>query len=114
VEYFVSAGFDDVKVQYMYDPFIIGGDSPQHVKRLLADCLLDMYGLLKLVTEHGYNKAVKVAYSLSCKHFRYDYETMGLDQSFGAPHIQMFQKASRWYVEAPRVALVGTGVKPQS
>ena len=106
-----DAGFEDVEVQYMYDPFILYDESEQAVKNRLAEYLLDMYGMIKLVEEHGYERATDVVYDLCCKFFRYDYESFGLRESFGAPCVQVREEADRWRIEAPRMALVGSGVK---
>lgn len=108
----VDAGFKSVEVRYLYDPFILSAEYRKTAKQQLAHYLLDMYGLVKLVEKHGAEKALKVVYDLSLKHFRYDYPSMGLEASFGASGIHTCKKGKRWHIEAPRVALVGVGLKP--
>jgi ubiquinone/menaquinone biosynthesis C-methylase UbiE len=110
--YLVNAGFKNVEVRYLYDPFILSAEDRKAAKQQLAHYLLDMYGLVKLVKKHGPDQALEVVYDLSRKHFCYDYPGLGLVESFGAPAIHIFKKDKRWYIEAPRLALVGVGLKP--
>lgn len=106
-----GAGFDDVNVSQIYDPFILADKTEEGAQTLLRNHLLEMYGLVKLVEYHGHASALKMVDDLAHQYFRYDYPSMGLDESFGAPNIKSYQKDGRWYVESPRVALVGHAVK---
>ena len=108
-----KAGFVDITLQYMYDPFILTADSAEEAESLLAKYLLNMYGLVKPLDGGSYEEVLGRIYSLTLEYFKYDYEGMGLDESFGAPEVQVFKKDGCWHIEAPRVALVGCGVKPQ-
>jgi hypothetical protein len=112
--YLTDAGFLDVQVHYSYDPFILSGDSIEEVKRMLAEYILDMYGLAKLVDLCGYEEAINRVYELLLKYFKYDYEKMGLDERFGAPEVTITKKDDGYTIEAPRIALVGTATKPLS
>ncbi|HVG17468.1 MAG TPA: methyltransferase domain-containing protein, partial [Blastocatellia bacterium] len=107
-----DAGFDDAAVVYMYDPFILSVDTEAEAQSRLAEYLLNMYGLAKLVDQHGEEEALRFVYSLALKHLRYDYERMGMDESFGAPEILISEKDGHMRIEAPRVALVGAATKP--
>jgi len=114
------AGFTDIQVEHMYDPFIISGESERGVKQELAEYLLNMYGLVKLVDEHGYEKALEITYALSHKHFKYDYSGNGIKYRFAVSdkqtprrsEIQTGEDGQGWHIEAPRVALVGSATKP--
>lgn len=110
--YLQEAGFDDVKVDHVYDPFILSDKTAKGAQTLLQKHFLEMYGLVRLAECNGPVRALKMVFELAHKYFRYDYRSMGLEDSFGAPHIKTYQKNGRWFVESPRVALVGHGVKP--
>lgn len=49
---------------------------------------------------------------LAYRCFQYDYAVMGLSKSFGKLRISCFQQDALWFIEMPRVALVGIGSKP--
>jgi SAM-dependent methyltransferase len=110
--YFEAVGFANIQIKHLYDPFILCADSEAEVEKQLAAYILNMYGLVKLVEQHGYTTALDMVYQLACQHFRYDYHSMGLGESFGMTHIRKTKKGDVWYIEAPRVALVGCGIKP--
>lgn len=110
-QYLLSAGFGDVTIRYMYDPFVLSGDSAQQVERQLGEHLLNMYGLVKLMDEQSNQHIWRSVYTLAFKYFQYDYQDMKLHESLGVPHIQVSQRESRWSIEMPRVALVGTAMK---
>jgi SAM-dependent methyltransferase len=109
--YFQEAGFTQCEARYMYDPFILYGDSPQQVKEMLADCLLNMYGLHKLLADQDYDQALQTVYELACDCFTYSYSQMSLEDSFGAPGVQITERPDGWCIEMPRVALVGRAIK---
>jgi ubiquinone/menaquinone biosynthesis C-methylase UbiE len=112
--YLQEAGFDDVKVDHVYDPFILSDKTPTAAQTLLKKHLLEMYGLVQLTKCNGQARALEMVFELAHQYFRYDYRSMGLEESFGAPYIKTTQKNGYWFVESPRVALVGHGVKPNS
>ncbi len=111
-EYLSEAGFEDVTVRHLYDPFVMWGESPDDVRRALAECLLYMYGLVKLSDGRDNGEALMAVDELAFDCFKYDYGRMGLDESFGAPAVRLEESGGRWRIELPRVALVGCGVKP--
>jgi ubiquinone/menaquinone biosynthesis C-methylase UbiE len=111
-EYLSSAGFTDISIHYMYDPFVVYADSADEAKRNLAAYLLNMYGLTKLVNEHGYEGALTLVYDLTCEYFKYDEKSPPFDEHFGHPQVYIGREEDHWYLEAPRVALVGCGIKP--
>ena len=107
-----DAAFININVRYMYDPFNVTAESEQEAKDEMCKYLIDMYGLSKLVDRYGHEGALKAAYSLACRHFRYDYQRFGLSSSFGTSEVQTFEKDGQWHVEVPRLALVGYAEKP--
>ena len=113
-QYLQEAGFDDVKVDQVYDPFILSDKTATTAQTLLKKHLLEMYGLVQLTKCNGQARALEIVFELAHQYFRYDYRSMGLEDSFGAPYIKTHQKNGYWFVESPRVALVGHGVKPKS
>lgn len=111
-DYLATAGFKDVKIQYLYDPFILWSDDREQLETLFGEHLLNMYALVKLADDEGNGNSAHAVYALAEKYFQYDYERMGLSESFGAPRIQIFYKDNRWCIEMPRVALIGSATKP--
>lgn len=109
--YLVNSGFGEISVQYMYDPFVLSGNSQEQVKQRLGEYLLKMYGLVKLVDEKKNEYAWQSIYSLASECFQYNYQRMNLDDSFGASGIHVYEKEGFWYIEMPRVALVGRAKK---
>lgn len=109
--YLLDAGFEDVRVEYLYDPFILSATTPERAIRQLSKYLLHMYGLVKLVERHGPDGALDVIGDLADEYLRYDYRAMGLAESFGASRVKLSRGEDGWTIEAPRVALVAHGVK---
>ena len=112
-QYLQEAGFENVRVDEVYDPFIVSDSTAKSAQTLLKKHLLEMYGLVRLTECNGPTRALEMVFELAHQYFRYDYRSMGLEDSFGAPHIKTHQKNGCWFVESPRVALVGHGVKPK-
>jgi ubiquinone/menaquinone biosynthesis C-methylase UbiE len=110
--YLSDAGFDDIHVEHMYDPFIIVDETSDGAKHRMAEYLRYMYGLTRLVEERGNEDALKTVYELSSKYFSYDYFSMGLDASFGVSRMSISKKDDMFQIEMPRVALVGYATKP--
>ncbi|MGH2508011.1 MAG: class I SAM-dependent methyltransferase [Ktedonobacteraceae bacterium] len=110
-QYLYSAGFSKIRIQYLYDPFILSGKSPQEVQYLLGNYLLNMYGLVKLADTYPNQDENIVAYTLACNYFQYDYQSQMLDSSFGVSQIHISKRDENWQIEMPRVALVATATK---
>lgn len=106
-----EAGFSDIEVTYLYDPFILDAPTREDAIRTFAECLLNMYGLVKLLEHNSEEEALDIIAALSDKYFRYDYQSLGLSELFGAPEIQVAEVNGAWHLEAPRVALVGHATK---
>lgn len=109
-----KAGFSDIHVNYLYDPFIMEGPSFEEARRMFARCLLNMYGLVKLSERHSDEEVLDIIAALSDKYFRYDYTRLGLSESFGVPEVRVVEVNGAWRLEAPRVALVGQATKRSS
>lgn len=109
--YLEEAGFSDIEVNYLYDPFLLDAPSPAAARRLFAECLLNMYGLVKLLEQHSDEEALNIVDALSRKYFRYDYLPLGLSESFGVSEVRVAELNGAWHLEAPRVALVGHATK---
>lgn len=107
----LEVGFTGVYVENLYDPYTLYGDSPEQVQNKLGEYLYNMYGLVKLLNVYSNLQAAKLAYTLACNCFRYDYEHMGLNKSFGASQVCIFESSGHWHIEMPRVALVGFATK---
>lgn len=110
--YLQVAGFADVDVQALYDPFLLSGESQDQLQMILGEYLFHMYGLTRLLDRHDRRAAYQAIYDLADQCFQYDYAALRLHDSFGKSQISFFQQHALWFVEMPRVALVGVGCKP--
>lgn len=112
--YLESAGFVDVEVCHMYDPFVLLAPTESEARDALSDYLLNMYGLVNLRARHGADAARKTVFELASGYFTYDYEALGLPKTFGCTAISCGETARGWQIEMPRVALVASGRKASS
>lgn len=110
--YLQAAGFADVSVQALYDPFLLSGEAPDQLELALGEYLFHMYGLTRLLERLDRQSAYRAIYDLAQQYFQYDYAALQVSESFGKAHISFFQQSALWFVEMPRVALVGVGSKP--
>ncbi len=109
--YLLEAGFENISIQQVYDPFILFAAAPGGLEQELGAHLLNMYGLVGLLDEPAHQPAWRIACELAREIFRYNYQEMGLPSSFGAAQIQCTRNGEQWSIEMPRVALVGTASK---
>jgi SAM-dependent methyltransferase len=110
--YLAGAGFCDISVEPLYDPFIVTAESEAGARRELATYLLHMYGLDRLVEQYGHEPALDRVYEMAVDCFQYDYHALGLEQDFGVSRVEFFPVDGRIGVELPRVALVAAGTRP--
>jgi SAM-dependent methyltransferase len=92
---FTSAGFRDVRVFEISDPFTLRGSTPEEAKHNAIMHLYDMYDLIKVA-----DSACDIAPRLE----RHITETLG--------PISIRQEEGRYVAEIPRHALVAIGAKP--
>ncbi|HEU0298647.1 MAG TPA: methyltransferase domain-containing protein [Longimicrobium sp.] len=111
-DYLCSAGFVDVRVGPLYDPFVLEAPSEAEARSALAGYLADMYGLVVLVRDRGAEGARRHIGELADEYFRYDYAALGLPADFGVERTTLSRVAGGVRIELPRVALVGTGTRP--
>ena len=110
-EYLSAAGFAEVHVEHLYDPFVLTADTEDAAREALASYLLQMYGLQILVRKVGHEEALRRIYTLADECFRYDYDALGLDPDLGSPQIALREEQGRVQIELPRVAVVGVATK---
>jgi SAM-dependent methyltransferase len=106
-----SAGFEDISVRYLYDPFIKEGSDRDVVLAELCDYLIGMYGLVKLQQRCGPELSGAAVMGLAYNCFHYDYRSLGLPDDFGCQTITASRCDVGWRVELPRVALVASARK---
>jgi ubiquinone/menaquinone biosynthesis C-methylase UbiE len=106
-----AAGFEDIDVTYLYDPFIKEGTERDLVLADLGAYLIDMYGLVKLQQRCGPDLSGAAVMGLAYNCFHYDYRSLGLPDDFGCQTVTASQRDGTWRIELPRVALVATGTK---
>jgi SAM-dependent methyltransferase len=91
---FANAGFHDVRVFEMHDPFTLDGSSPEEAKHNAIMHMYDMYDLVKIA-----DSACDIAPRLE----RHITETLG--------PISIRQEECRYIAQIPRAALVAVGTK---
>ncbi|MFJ3084597.1 class I SAM-dependent methyltransferase [Streptomyces halstedii] len=108
--YLSDAGFADVELVLMDDPFIVWGLTEEGAELELGRYLVDMYGLVGLVQELGEQGAYRRAFELASDIFRYE----GSDGRYDAVRAQYDEVTATWSMTMPRQALVVFGRKPLS
>jgi len=105
-----TSGLRNIRVHRVYDPFVIRGDDPDQVRDLLADYLVDMYGLVDLAD--SLVTVRQAAWKLAGNCFRYPDIAVDIDGN-GRPRDEpvVYETDSAWVAEVPRVALVAVGEK---
>lgn len=105
--YLRSAGFGEVELRLMDDPFVVSGPSRAEAELELGRYLADMYGLVGLVDEYGPEFGHRRAFELACDIFRYE------EHEPGRREVRVFPDAAQgtWTATMPREALVGIGRK---
>jgi SAM-dependent methyltransferase len=91
---FTGAGFRDVRVFEMFDPFTLPGSSPEEAKHNAIMHMYDMYDLVKVG-----DSAADIMHQLE----RHITETLG--------PISIHQEDDRYVAQIPRHALVAVGTK---
>ncbi|MFD6156641.1 class I SAM-dependent methyltransferase [Nocardia sp. NPDC060256] len=103
----ISAGFSEVTVQDIYDPFEIHGETEYEARSALCDYVFDMYGLVKIREECAGQAEVRHrTEQLITKHLRY-----GSDGPAAVAALTVRRNHNGVVAIMPRVALVGVGVK---
>jgi SAM-dependent methyltransferase len=111
--YFIAAGLTDVRLNRMYDPFVVAGDTPETAVQALLDYVIDMYGLRLLVTDSDDRAARTLLLELVRLCFLTDPAELPDDIDYNAvTTLTVRQHAHDHVAILPRVALVATGVKP--
>lgn len=107
-----GAGFADVRVETMYDPITIHGDTPERALAGLADYMIDMYGL-ELLREGAPDVETARADVLRLLReiFRYDPETFPDSAVDPVTELTVVADGFGYRAELPRLALVASGTK---
>ncbi|MEU7004581.1 methyltransferase domain-containing protein [Nonomuraea sp. NPDC046570] len=108
--YLHQAGFADVNVITMEDPFQIWGNTADQAEQEMGRYLVNMYGLVKLEAEFGPQEAGRRAMELGRDIFRYAEP----DGTFVEAQTEYDETRQMWSTTLPRRALVGYGTKPRS
>ncbi|WP_192797380.1 class I SAM-dependent methyltransferase [Psychrobacillus glaciei] len=110
-QYFYESDFKEYKIEYLYDPFILIGETEKEVKNKFTDYLLNMYGLEKLIDLYPNNMSNEKLFEKAEEIFKYNYEDLNLYSDFGKEKITITLNNNKFHLEMPRVAIVGIGVK---
>jgi len=107
-----AAGFRDISVFRLYDPFIAEGEDRQSVRNRLLDYVLNMYGLVKVGS--GVRDTAELRDRLEClieQHFQYDPCRVEGWQPHWKTSLTFYGEGGKYKAELPRVALVAVGTK---
>jgi SAM-dependent methyltransferase len=108
-EYFHAAGFEDVEVRELYDPFVVRASDMAQARARLADHLGAMYGLTGIYASLRLDEARERVWELATSIFAYrDAEILG-GRVLPRPTVEHVDGCV--VAELPRVALVGTGTR---
>ena len=108
VQLFADAGYVDVKVHMVFDPFRIVRGSPADATAALARYVRDMYGLRR---SGGRAPSCTWVTQQMIRHLRLRQEEIRLNLS-RLHRVGVYRCCGSYVAELPRVALVGVGVKP--
>jgi SAM-dependent methyltransferase len=103
-----AAGFTDVQTLTIDDAFTVSGHTRHAAEQALGRYLVEMYGLVRLVDEHGAEEACRRALDLASDIFRYPDPVGGVPEVSARPD----RDRAQWSVVMPREALVIVGRKP--
>lgn len=107
-----SSGLRPVNVCRMYDPLVIEGDDQSEVRSLLADYLLEMYGLVGLAGHLPHADVRDAVWKLAQNYFIYrNDDGPELDGTPWQREPAAYRTDAGWVAEIPRVALVAVGEK---
>ncbi|SOD59509.1 Ubiquinone/menaquinone biosynthesis C-methylase UbiE [Streptomyces zhaozhouensis] len=106
--YLRDAGFADVRLTLLDDPFVATGASRREAELALGAYLVNMYGLVELVAEHGERTAHARAFELAADIFRYERPDGGTWEIRTVPD----EERGTWTTTMPREALVAVGRRP--
>lgn len=110
-----TTGLHDIRVHRVYDPFVMHADDPAAARDLLADYLVDMYGLVALADEAPADVR-SAAWKLAGNYFLYpEIAADGAVDIAGDGPVRcepvVYETETGWAAEIPRVALVAVGEK---
>jgi SAM-dependent methyltransferase len=108
-----DAGFTDVKVFPMYDPFVFNGESAEAARFELLDHLVEMFGMVKLARHPGESVTAfsdRVESTLS-PFATFDAAAVAFDPAAVSRFVTFQQEPGLWRAEFPRIALMASARK---
>lgn len=108
IKYLKRGGFQDIKVQLIYDPFVFYGSSLNAVKNKFINYLMNTYDLKLLKQKYG-ERTKKVVFDLS-KHY-FIYNCFHTNRKYPSA-VTISRERTNYKLEMPRLALVAQGIKP--
>ncbi len=107
-----AAGFRDVSVFRLYDPFIVVADSECAARNRLMDYVLNMYGLVKVQADVQNVAAARArVHCLVDQYLRYDSQTIKEWKPVWKDSLTVYQENDKYVAEIPRIALVAVASK---
>lgn len=108
----VDAGFRDVRIQYLYDPCVVFGASPETARRDVLNYMYSLFALANLTPTGaaGDQKFWAILEDLVCRYATFTPEECA---RYGArvDELSIDPSGDQFRVELPRVALVGSGTR---
>lgn len=106
--YLHVSGFTDVETFPMEDPFVTWGETRKEAELELGRYLAEMYGLVRLMEEHGQPAAYAHVLDIARDIFRYKQP----DGRFLEVSVQYDETRGKWSAAMPREAYIGLARKP--
>jgi SAM-dependent methyltransferase len=108
----VDAGFRDVRVEYLYDPCVVFGHSPEAARRGVLNYMYSLSALAKLAAADTVNdeKFWAMVEDVVCHYATFTPEER---EYYGAQtqQLSVHPSGNRFRSELPRTALVGSGTR---
>jgi SAM-dependent methyltransferase len=108
----LEAGFTDVRILEVYDPFVVQGDSPEEAQRALVDHVCSLFALEKLYVPGREEKSERWKEAQEVIRPYGTFRPEDLPRSCGAiPEPAVTRLNGRYVAEFPRVALVAVAAR---
>jgi SAM-dependent methyltransferase len=110
--YLRAAGFRHIRVERMYDPFIVHARTASQARSQLSDYVFDMYGLTGLRSAGTSRQALREkVWECVAGQFKYDDAHEPTRSAPWRKEPSVYRDGRGWTAEIPRIALVAVGEK---
>lgn len=110
--YLRMAGFRNIAVERMYDPFVVHAQTGDQARSELSDYVFDMYGLTGLKSPGISRQELRdKVWTRAESQFRYDDTQAPTRPGPWRKEPSVYRNGNGWIAEIPRIALVAVGEK---